>query len=510
MRKTSILRRLGVLLLTVTMMISAVPVYASVGREDRETVDYTGVVEWPDGPELDSAGAYLIELNTGTVLYSKDADSALYPASITKILTAMIVLENCELTEEVTFSYDAVHDLESGAYSYIAAEGDVLTVEDCLYALLLSSSNEAAYALAEHVAGSVSAFADLMNEKAEELGCTNSHFANPHGLYDEDHYTTPHDMALIMWAALQNEDFLKIDSTISYTTAPTSTYTDGFPCTMHHGMMLTSNEYYNSSVVAGKTGYISAAKNTLVTYAVEGDLELVCVVMCANGSSKAYEDTQALLDYALENFSLQTVSAEVDLGTWEDAVAEVTDRVVQNFTCSGLTSAEEEEEDDDTEETGYTVTADLEVLLPNSLSGDIVFDTVFTVDEDSVPESGESGNEMTGVLTFSFSGIELCSETVTITLVEQKTTVRTSSSVTSGGGGLPIWIGVVLCVIVVLILLLIILQAMARHRRQKRREETRRRRRQQELKKREEANRKAEKGIEHLTSRSRNQSDDDV
>lgn len=497
MKRLRALRQLGVLLLAVILLISAVPAYASIGREDRETVDYTDVVEWPEAPELDSAGAYLIELTTGTVLYSKDADSALYPASITKILTAMIVLENCDLTEEVTFSYNSVHDIESDAHSYIAEEGDVLTVEDCLYALLLASSNEAAYALAEHVAGSVSAFADLMNEKAESLGCTNSHFANPHGLYNEDHYTTPHDMALIMWAALQDEDFLTIDSTISYTTAPTSTYPDGFPCTMHHGMMLTSNDYYNSSVVAGKTGYIAAAKNTLVTYAVEGDLEFICVVMCANGSSKTYADTQALLDYALENFSLQSVSAEVDLAAWEDAVAEVTDRVVQNFTYSGLSAAEEEGEE--TEVTGYVATADLEVLLPNSLS-DIVFETEFTVDADSVTESG---NEMTGVLTYFFSGVELCSETVTITLVEQKTSTGVSSIVTSGSNGLPAWLGAILLVIIALILVVVILQIISRNRRKKRKEERRRRRREQELREMKEADRKAKRSIENLSNRNK-------
>lgn len=166
---------------------------------------------WPSAVSIEADGGILMEAQTGTVLFAKNEDQPYYPASITKILTALIVLEHCSLDEEVTFSHDDVYNVEAGSSTAGIDEGDVLTVRDCLYALMLASANESANALACHVSGSREAFAELMNQTAESLGCTGSHFANPSGLNDENHYTTAHDMALITRAAIQNPDFLEID-----------------------------------------------------------------------------------------------------------------------------------------------------------------------------------------------------------------------------------------------------------------------------------------------------------
>ena len=152
---------------------------------------------WPSNVSIEADGGILMDADTGTILYGKNENQAYYPASITKILTALIVLEKCDLDEMVTFSHDDVYNVEAGSSTAGIDEGDVLTVRDCLYALLLASANESANALACHVSGSREAFAELMNEKAASLGCTGSHFANPSGLNDENHYTTAHDMALI-------------------------------------------------------------------------------------------------------------------------------------------------------------------------------------------------------------------------------------------------------------------------------------------------------------------------
>ena len=143
---------------------------ASFAASSEDLINYSDMKDWPSGPEVGSEGAILVELNSGAILYSKNATEKLYPASITKIMTALVVLEHAELYDKVTFSREAIHDLEEGAFSYMADTGDVLTVRDCLYALLLMSSNEAAYALAEHVGRSLPGFAYLMNKKAEELG----------------------------------------------------------------------------------------------------------------------------------------------------------------------------------------------------------------------------------------------------------------------------------------------------------------------------------------------------
>ena len=139
-----------------------------------------------------------------------------YPASITKVMTALVVLEHASLEDKVTFSHDAVYNVDRGSSNAQIEEGDVLTVNDCLHALLLKSANEAANALAEHVAGSREAFAEMMNEKAKELGCTGTHFQNPSGLQDENHYTTARDMALIGMAAFQNKEFWRLKKSESY------------------------------------------------------------------------------------------------------------------------------------------------------------------------------------------------------------------------------------------------------------------------------------------------------
>ena len=296
----------------------------TLGLASRELFNYRSELSWPDGPEIDAQGAYLIEINTGSAIYGKNNNEQFYPASITKILTALVTLEHCnDLDEMVTFSHNAIHDLEDGGYSWIAEEGDQLSVRDCLYALMLQSSNECAYALAEHVGGSVSAFCEMMNQKAKEVGATNSHFANPHGLTNSEHLTTPHDMACIMWAAIQNPEFLKIDSTITYRTAPTTTNKDGFFCTMRHSMMR-NTEYHDDRVIAGKTGYISAAKNTLVTYAKDGDKELIAVVMCVNGTGQACIDTKKLLDYGFGQFEITPEPSGVELETIKNDIEQET------------------------------------------------------------------------------------------------------------------------------------------------------------------------------------------
>ena len=171
---------------------------------------------WPENISIQAEGGIVIDADTGTVLYGKNIHNTYFPASITKILTALIVIEQCDLNEMVTFSHNAVYNVEAGSSSAGLDEGDVLSVHDCLYALLLKSANEAGNALAEHVAGSTEAFADMMNQRAAALGCQDSHFANPSGLNDPEHYVSAYDMALIGQAAVHNDTFMEIDSSLYY------------------------------------------------------------------------------------------------------------------------------------------------------------------------------------------------------------------------------------------------------------------------------------------------------
>lgn len=261
--------------------------------------------EWPANIAIEAEGGIVIDADTGAVLYGKNIHEPYFPASITKILTALLVIENCDLDETVTFSHNAVYNVEANSTSAGLDEGDELSVRDCLYALVLKSANEVANALAEHVSGTTEEFALLMNEKAKSLGCVDSNFANPSGLNDPNHYTSAYDMALIGQAALKNELFVEIDSTLYYDLPVTKRNPDGARIYPGHKMIKKNESVYYDGAFGGKTGYTSLAGNTLVTFAKRDGRTLVTVIL--NGHQTHYSDTKKLLDFGFENF--QTVIA---------------------------------------------------------------------------------------------------------------------------------------------------------------------------------------------------------
>lgn len=271
-------------------------------------------VSWPQASfNLNSEGAILIDADSDAILYEKNSTTAYFPASITKVLTAILVLENCKnLEDKVTFSYAAVNgNLEPNSTIIGAIPGDKLSVRDCLYGLLLHSANDCANALAEYIAGSNEKFADMMNAKAAEIGCINSHFANPSGLNNPEHYTCAYDFAKIMQYAIKNDTFRAIDATQVYTHAPISKYpndTDSENTVYaHHHMMRKSYAEYYPGVFAGKTGYTILAGNTLVTACEKNGMTLICVIL--NGHNSQYTDTKNLFDFGYKNFkSLEVAS----------------------------------------------------------------------------------------------------------------------------------------------------------------------------------------------------------
>lgn len=265
-------------------------------------------------PVVSANGAVVIHADTGEVLFGKNADEQYYPASITKVMTALLVLENAKLDEIVTFSKTATTNLESGAVSLNLTEGDKLTVEQCLYGLLLKSANEIGNGLAEHIAGSVDAFAEMMNQRAKELGCKNTNFKNPHGLNHAEHKTTPYDMALIMREALKNETFRKIATTTTYV-FPATKQEAARTLTMGHKMLHPTDYRYYEGMIGGKTGYTSLAGNTLVTGAERDGVRLVAVVMQANGTH--YADTKALFDYGFAVCAERSSQSEATLNSTE-------------------------------------------------------------------------------------------------------------------------------------------------------------------------------------------------
>ena len=315
--KKSLLYRTFLGFLAAFFVLTPINVYATEDAENQaaynKTIESNEWDNWPTGPSIYAESAIVMEADTGLILYAQDIEAKNYPASITKIMTALLALENCELNEEVEYSYYATHSIEYGSSSIARTEGEILTVEESLYALMLSSANECANALAEHIAGSNEAFAVLMNEKAEELGCVNTHFANPSGLHDENHYTCAYDMALITKAALENDDFRRIAGTDYYTLRATNKNPEELWMQNHHYMIAPyrTSKYLDDTIFAGKTGYTTDALNTLVTCGKRNGMDVIVISMRTRSTGEKgvplFTDTAALLDYA-NNFQKLNIS----------------------------------------------------------------------------------------------------------------------------------------------------------------------------------------------------------
>lgn len=261
----------------------------------------------PKAPSIIGESAILIEPTTGTIIYEKDPHKKMYPASITKIMTALLAIENCKMNDTVVYSKKNLDSLTAEDSNIQCQVGEKMSVKDCLYALMLSSANETATALAEHIAGSSEAFAKLMNERAKQAGATDTHFANPNGLHDDNHYVTAYDMSMIMKAAIQYPVFLDVIHTTEYTIPANNKRTEPFQSYQRHKMLFTTSPYYDADVIGGKTGYTDQAGKTLVTYAKRGNVSLISVVMKSNGD-QVFDDTKKLLDYGFDNFNYENVS----------------------------------------------------------------------------------------------------------------------------------------------------------------------------------------------------------
>lgn len=238
---------------------------------------------------VSAKAAILMHADSGRVLYEKNADEHMLIASTTKIMTAIVVLEHCELDDLV--EVDSRSAGIEGSSMYLKA-GESYTVEDLLYGLLLVSGNDAASALALHVADSMEEFAELMNAKAAELGMTESSFKNAHGLDEEGHYSTAHDMAKLAAYCMGNEDFARIAGTVSHTV--------GEQTLVNHNRLL--REY--DGCLGLKTGYTMAAGRTLVTCAERDGARYVCVTL---NDPDDWDDHKALYDWAFANYSFAEV-----------------------------------------------------------------------------------------------------------------------------------------------------------------------------------------------------------
>ncbi|MBP3348779.1 MAG: D-alanyl-D-alanine carboxypeptidase [Clostridia bacterium] len=276
--------------------------------------------------------AILMEATTGRVLYSHNCHARRYPASTTKILTALVVLENCRLDDVVTIPKEAVGVEGSSIYLSL---GERLTVEELLYGLMLRSGNDAATALAIHTAGSIDAFAVLMNKKAEELGCMDSSFVNPSGLPSTQHYTTAYDLGLIACAAMANSTFATIVSTTKKVIP--------WEGREYDRVLINENKMlYNYDGANGiKTGYTKAAGRCLVSSATKNGMTLVAVVL---NSQPMYADCSAMLDYGFENYRMTPLFDKKEYeGTLpvKDGFVPSVDYVINDEICYPLSDDDE-------------------------------------------------------------------------------------------------------------------------------------------------------------------------
>ena len=271
------------------------------------TTDKTYSTMWCENfPNICAESAIIMEAETGSILYGKNMHDKNFPASITKILTTLIALENSSMNETVTFSKDAVFEVDLDSSRIGIDVNEQLTMEQALYGIMLASANEVSYAVAEHVAGDIPSFTKLMNEKAKEVGALNSNFTNPHGLPDSNHYTTAYDMALISKASLANEDFCEISQTRTYTIPPTNIQEESRPLANHHKFI--NRNIHFEGAIGGKTGWTSVSRYTLVTFAKRDGMTLIAVVMNCPSSNDIYTDTSNLLNYAFDNFKSNTIN----------------------------------------------------------------------------------------------------------------------------------------------------------------------------------------------------------
>ncbi len=296
-------------------------------------------VVWPKAPNVEASSAIVMEVSTGTILYEKNIYEKHYPASITKILTGLIAIENSSLDDMVTFSYNSVHDLEYGSTHIGMREGEKITMNSCLHALLLASANEVANAMAEHVGKDKAGFAKMMNEYAKSYGCKNSNFVNPSGLHDDNHYTCAYDMALISRQALFNETFRIIDSTRTYIVPATNLVNEDRYIAHKHQMFMGNKkgftQYKYEGCFGGKTGYTDTARNTLVTFAERNGMELICVVMETSLHGQ-YTDSTALLDYGFNNYTKHSIT---ELENTSSAIDDNSELFTRYFSICDITNS---------------------------------------------------------------------------------------------------------------------------------------------------------------------------
>ena len=294
-----------------TMTVHATYEELTQEAEERKAlpIQSNDIENWPAGPAVSAESAILMDIDTGSILYAKNIHKKSYPASTTKLLTCLIAVEQGNLDDMVSFSDTAIFSVPTDGSKIGMDVGESITLEQSLYGILVGSANEVANAVGEYISGSLEEFINLMNERAAQLGCTDSHFMNTNGLHDDNHYTSAYDLALISAAFFQNDMLCKIGNTDRYEFTATATQPDDFILKNKHRLITGEDPY--DGILGGKTGYTDQARQTLVTCAEQNGMRLVCVVFKEESPSQ-FTDTIELFDYGFHNFQLMNISEHED------------------------------------------------------------------------------------------------------------------------------------------------------------------------------------------------------
>ena len=365
------LRKIIIFTLIFIMMILPISILAA----DIDTSDYN-----PDNITTNSPSVIMMDAKTGKILYSKNAFEKRFPASTTKLMTAILTLENCKLTDVATVSHNAIYSIPVGYSHANLQEGEELTIEQLLNVLMIPSANDAAIVLAEHIAGSVEEFAVMMNNKAKEIGCLNTNFVNPNGVHDNNHYSTAYDMALIGKYAMQFDDIMRIAMVNQYTLPKTNKYNrEDRIFNTTNGLVTKNDEYYYPEATGLKTGYTDKAGYCIVTAAKKGDVELLEAVLGSETISGRYEDCINLFNYGFDNYSYKDlINAE---------------QLVDTVEIEGATK--------ETKSLKIIAKDDISVLANNKISDDDITKTVDINDNLTAPIEQ---NAVVGKLSYEIDG----------------------------------------------------------------------------------------------------------
>ena len=376
------LRYKFLLIFSILVLIITITNYQNISYADNSTDNSISTYTIPSQNNLSlySDAGILIDSKTGKVLYGKNENVKMYPASTTKILTAIIAIENCNLSDKVTASREAVISIPPGYSNAEIQPNDTISVQDLLNVFLIHSANEAGYILAEHISGSIENFANLMNEKAKEIGCTNTHFTNPSGIHNENHYSTAYDMSLIAQYCMKNETFRKIVSTPYITFSPSEDKQLKFYNT--NDLIINTSKYYYKYAIGIKTGYTSQAKNCLISTSSKDGLELITVILGAahseEVSSTRYVDTINLFDYGFDNYKSTEILAR--------------DSVIKNVEVENATK--------DTKDLSLLAKDTISVLVPKNINIDTLEPSI-EINNLSAPISEGA---VVGKITYNING----------------------------------------------------------------------------------------------------------